>query len=78
MNRMLQDNAKLVAFAAGLVLILTVERETLVMLYLAGGFLWFIVWLLAGEHAVVDRENRRARNRMVDLGPLSGKYSQPD
>ncbi|MCG7622844.1 MULTISPECIES: hypothetical protein [unclassified Epibacterium] len=78
MSRMLLDNAKLVAFVAGLVLILTVERETLVLVYLAGGFLWFIVWLLAGEHTVVERDNRRAHARMIDLGPLSGKYSQPD
>lgn len=45
------DNARLSAFVAGLALILTVERETLALLYLGAGFLWFIVWLVAGDHS---------------------------
>lgn len=51
MRRAVLDNIRLAAFVVGLALILTVERETLALLYLGGGFLWFIVWLVAGDHS---------------------------
>lgn len=51
MRRAVLDNARLAAFVAGLALILMVERETLALLYLGGGFLWFIIWLVAGDHS---------------------------
>lgn len=77
-NRLVAENAKLVAFLVGAVLIMTVSREALIMIYLGCGFVWFIVWLLAGDHATVDRENRHASKKSFDLGLLGGKYSQPD
>lgn len=74
MNKFAADNARLLAFAAGLALLLTTDRETVVVIYLAAGFVWFLTWLVSGNHFSDKSAHgvRRTRKAIVEPLPRTG------
>lgn len=69
-------NLSLMAFGIGLLMILFLEREALVASYLALGFAWFVVWLVAGHHNGGRKPRRRIQ--LTETGTLGGTVTMLD
>lgn len=69
-------NLNLIAFAAGLMMILFLDREALAAAYLALGFAWFVVWLVSGKHHGGRKPRRRVM--LTETGTLGGTVTMLD
>lgn len=77
MSDFAKRNAKTFGFFIGLILVLTLSKEALVLVYLTGGFIWFIVWLVSGNHASEPKAAKQKPN-LMDGGMLAGPVNAAD